>query len=350
MKLAHKIKRFFIALYHLFVAAGNGFIEDRITKLSAALAYYTIFSLTPLIIIIIAAASILFSNRLNPGTELFAQISAMVGDDAAKQIQGFVDSNNLKGKSTIGLIIGVVTLVIGSTAIFIEIQDSINLIWKVKAVPKKGWLKMLTNRLLSFSLIASLGFLLLVSLVLNSIVVGIGDKLAGLSSKIGIERVSEVFMLVVTNALTLAVVTAIFTIIFKVLPDVHLRWRPAIMGALFTAVLFSLGKYVIGIYIEKGNPGSAFGAASSIIVILVWIYYTSIILYFGAEFTQVYAEKYDSKGIRPTKYAVHTKIIVVEKEVKELPPQHPEETNKDADKPDEDDDDKSEDNDKAKGA
>jgi membrane protein len=204
----------------------------------------------------------------------------------------------------------------------------------VKAVPKKGWLKMLTNRLLSFSLIASLGFLLLVSLVLNSIVVGIGDKLSGLSSKIGIEKVSELFMLVVTNALTLAVVTAIFTIIFKVLPDVHLRWKPAIVGALFTAILFSLGKYLIGIYIEKGNPGSAFGAASSIIVILVWIYYTSIILYFGAEFTQVYAEKYHKDGMRPTKYAVHTRIIVEEKEVNQLPPQHPEKTNANADDPD----------------
>jgi membrane protein len=250
-------------------------------------------------------------------------------------LKSFVDQSNLSGKGTFGLILGIGTLVVGATAIFIEIQDSINLIWKVKAVPKKGWLKMLTNRLLSFSLIASLGFLLLVSLVLNSIVVGIGDKLAGFSSKIGVEKVSELLMLVVTNALTLAVVTAIFTIIFKVLPDVDLRWKPAIVGALFTAVLFSLGKYVIGIYIEKGNPGSAFGAASSIIVILVWIYYTSIILYFGAEFTQVYAEKYDRQGMRPSKYAVHTKIFIEEKEVQVLPPQHPEETNKDADKPDE---------------
>jgi membrane protein len=332
MKLAHKIKRFFIALYHLFVAAGNGFIEDRITKLSAALAYYTIFSLTPLIIIIIAAASILFSNRLNPGTELFAQISAMVGDDAAKQIQGFVDSNNLKGKSTIGLIIGVVTLVIGSTAIFIEIQDSINLIWKVKAIPKKGWKKMITNRLLSFSLIISMGFLLLVSLVVNSIVIGLGSKLGYIltNSKFGeaiplASDTTTLLIYVLNNAITLSAVTAVFMIIFKVLPDVDLKWKSAMIGALFTALLFSLGKYVIGIYIEKGNPGSAFGAASSIIVILLWIYYTSIILYFGAEFTQAYAEKYDG-GIRPSKYAVHTQITIVEEKVDVLPPQHPEQT------------------------
>jgi len=332
MRLVHKTKRFFIALYHLFVAAGKGFAEDRVTKLSAALAYYTIFSLTPLIIIIISAASIFFSNKLNPGTELFAQISDMVGKDAAKQLQGFVDNANLTGKSTIGLIIGVVTLIIGSTAIFIEIQDSINLIWKVKAVPKKGWKKMLTNRLLSFSLIISMGFLLLVSLVINSIVVSLGDKLGYLltNTEVGAaiplaSDTTTLLIYILNNAITLAAVSAVFMIIFKVLPDVNLKWKSALIGALFTALLFSLGKYLIGIYIEKGNPGSAFGAASSIIVILLWIYYTSIILYFGAEFTQAYAEKYDG-GISPSKYAVHTKITIVEEKVDVLPPQHPEET------------------------
>ncbi len=314
-----------MATYHLFVAAGKGFIEDKVMKLSAALAYYTIFSLTPLIIIIISAATLFLGDRMDPGSELFSEISQMVGSDAAAQLKSFVDQSNLSDKSSFGLAIGIITLVIGATAIFIEIQDSINQIWKVKAVPKRGWKKLITNRLLSFSLIASLGFLLLVSLVLNSIVVGIGDKLANYATKIGIERVSALFMLIVTNTLTLAVVTCIFAIIFKVLPDVDLKWKPAIVGALFTAILFSLGKYVIGVYIEKGNPGSTFGAASSIIVILVWIYYTSIILYFGAEFTQAYAEKFD-KGISPSKYAVHTKIIIVEKKVDVLPPQHPEET------------------------
>jgi membrane protein len=332
MKVLHQVRHFFIALYHLFIAAGKGFTEDRVMKLSAALAYYTIFSLTPLIIIILAAASILFSHKLNPGTELFAQISEMVGTDAAKSIQGFVENANLTGKSTIGLIIGLTTLVIGATAIFIEIQDSINLIWKVKAVPKKGWKKMLTNRLLSFSLIVSMGFLLLVSLVINSIVVGLGSKLGQLvaDSKIGevipvADNTTTLLIYILNNVITLAAVTAVFTIIFKVLPDVDLRWKSAIIGALFTALLFSLGKYLIGIYIEKGDPGSAFGAASSIIVILLWIYYTAIILYFGAEFTQAYAEKFDG-GISPSKYAVHTQITIVEKKVDVLPPQHPEDT------------------------
>ncbi|WP_158797764.1 YihY/virulence factor BrkB family protein [Pedobacter sp. L105] len=328
----HKIKHFFIALYHLFVAAGKGFIEDRIMKLSAALAYYTIFALTPLIIIIISAASIFFGNKINPGTELFSQISDMVGTDAAKQLQGFVQNANLSGKSTFGLIIGVVTLIVGATAIFIEIQDSINMIWKVKAIPKQGWVKMITNRLLSFSLIVSMGFLLLVSLVINSVVISLGSKLGYIitHTKVGhmiplASTTTTLLIYVLNNAITIAAVTSVFTIIFKVLPDVNLRWKSALMGSLFTALLFILGKYLIGIYIEKGNPASAFGAASSIIVILLWIYYTSIILYFGAEFTQAYAEKYDG-GIRPSKYAVHTQITVVEEKVDILPPQHPEQT------------------------
>lgn len=325
VRVLHKIKYFFVAIYHLFIAAGKGFMEDRVMKLSASLAYYTIFSLTPLIIIVLSAATLFFGDKMQTRDKFFVEVTELVGKPAATQIQGFVDHANKTGQSTIGLIIGIGTLIIGATAIFIEIQDSINLIWKVKAVPKKGWKKLITNRLLSFSLIASLGFLLLVSLVINSIVVGIGNKLTGYAAQVGIEEVSQLLVVILTNVLTLTVVAAIFTIIFKVLPDVNLKWKPAIVGALFTAVLFSVGKYAIGIYIEKGNPGSAFGAASSIIVILLWIYYTSIILYFGAEFTQAYAEKYD-KGIAPSKYAVHTKIVVVEQNVQSLPPQHPEDT------------------------
>jgi len=332
MKLLIKIKKFFIALYHLFVAAGKGFVEDRVTKLSAALAYYTIFSLTPLIIIILASATLFFGNKMETRDKFFVEVTELVGDKAATQLQQFVDNANKTGQSTIGLIIGIATLIVGATAIFIEIQDSINLIWKVKARPKKGWLKMITNRLLSFSLIVSMGFLLLVSLVINSVVVGLGDKLVSLLSESKIDEVVPVandtmalLIQILNNVITLAAVTAVFTIIFKVLPDVNIKWKSAVIGALFTAVLFSLGKYIIGIYIEKGNPGSAFGAASSIIVILLWIYYTSIILYFGAEFTQAYAEKYDG-GISPSKYAVHTQITIVEKKVDVLPPQHPDET------------------------
>lgn len=325
MKLLHKLKRFFVALYHLFIDAGKGFIEDRVMKLSAALAYYTIFSLTPLIIILLSAATLFFGEQMKTRDKFFNEVTELVGKDAATQIKGFVDHANKSGQSTIGLIIGVTTLIIGATAIFVEIQDSINLIWKVKAVPKKGWLKLLTNRLLSFSLIVSLGFLLLVSLVINSIVVGLGDKLVAIISDAKVDEVipvanktTQMLIYILNNIITLAAVTAVFTIIFKVLPDVSIKWRPAIIGALFTALLFSLGKYLIGIYIERSTAVTAFGAAGSIIVILLWIYYTAIILYFGAEFTQAYAHRYDS-GIKPSKYAVFTKITIVDQSVGVLP-------------------------------
>ncbi|MBG6236896.1 membrane protein [Pedobacter sp. CAN_A7] len=315
-----KIKSFFKSMGHLFMAAGKGFMEDKVTKLSASLAYYTIFALTPLLLIVIASATLFFGHELNPGTQLFEQLNDYIGEPATRQLQSYVINANLSGKSSFGLIIGIGTLVVGSTAIFIEIQDSINLIWKVKAIPKKGWKKMLVNRFLSFSLIVSLGFLLLVSLVVNSVIVALGNKVSQY-----IPEVTTLMMDLATRAVTLAVVTGIFAIIFKVLPDVLIKWKSAFVGALFTAVLFILGQAVIGIYLDKGNPGSAFGAAGSIIIMLLWIYYSSIILYFGAEFTQAYVEKYDG-GIVPSKYAVHTKIIIIEKEVDVLPPQHPEET------------------------
>ncbi|QIL38688.1 YihY/virulence factor BrkB family protein [Pedobacter sp. HDW13] len=332
VRVIHKIKYFFVAIYHLFIAAGKGFMEDRVMKLSASLAYYTIFSLTPLIIIVLSAATLFFGDKMKTRDKFFIEVTELVGKPAATQIQGFVEHANKTGQSTLGLIIGIGTLIVGATAIFIEIQDSINLIWKVKAMPKKGWIKMLTNRLLSFSLIVSMGFLLLVSLVINSVVVGLGDKLVSLISESKVDDVIPVandtmalIIYILNNALTLTAVTAVFTIIFKVLPDVNIKWKSAIIGALFTALLFSLGKYLIGIYIEKGSTVSAFGAAGSIIIILLWIYYTSIILYFGAEFTQAYAEKFDG-GISPSKYAVFTKITIVEKKVDVLPPQHPEDT------------------------
>lgn len=321
----NKIKGILVDIWHLFAGAGKGFNEDRIPKLSASLAYYTIFSLSPLIIIVIASASLIYSQDAIEN-KLFSQINELVGQQAAVQIQNFVANASLSGKSSFALIMGVIVLIIGATAVFTEIQDSINLIWKVKAKPKKEWKKLITNRLLSFSLIVSLGFLLLVSLVINSLVLSLGNKISDMIPEIS--QTTQFVILIINNIIAFAVVTGIFMVIFKVLPDVILKWKSAIVGAIFTALLFNLGKYVIGLYLAKANPGVVFGSASSLIIILVWIYYTAIILYFGAEFTQVYAEKYEN-GIQPSKYAVHLKTTTIEKKVDKLPPKHPEETKKD---------------------
>lgn len=320
MKIGKKVKSTLNDIWCLLIAAFKGFSEDRVMKLSAALAYYTIFSITPMIIILISAASIFYQENLNIRNMLFSQIGELVGTDAASQIQGFVANASLSGKSTFALTVGIILLVVGSTSMFIEIQDSINQIWRVRAIPKKGWLKLIVNRLLSFSLIVSLGFLLLVSLIINSIVISLGNRISRI-----IPDLNAYLIQIINDVLTFAAVMAIFMVIFKVLPDVILKWKTAAIGAFFTALLFTLGKFLIGVYIEKGNPGSVFGSAGSIVVILVWIYYTATILYFGAEFTQVYAEKFDG-GIKPSKYAVNLKTIIVEKEVKVLPAQHPEET------------------------
>ncbi|MEE1885081.1 YihY/virulence factor BrkB family protein [Pedobacter flavus] len=314
----NKIKSFFKITGQILMAAFKGFQEDRIMKLSAALAYYTLFSITPLIIIVISAAGILYGENITVQKQLFGEINELIGQNGANAIEGLVANASLSGKSNFALTVGIILLIVGGTTIFIEIQDSINLIWKVKAIPKKGWVKLILNRLVSFSLIVSLGFLLLVSLIINSIVIGLGAKLEQV-----FPNINSYILILINNAITLSVVTVIFTIIFKVLPDVILKWKTAIIGALFTALLFSLGKYLIGIYIEMSDPGSAFGSAGSIVIILVWIYYTAVILYFGAEFTQAYAEKMDN-GIEPSKYAVHLETIIIQKKVDVLPDQHSE--------------------------
>jgi membrane protein len=194
-------------------------------------------------------------------------------------------------------------------------QDSINQIWRVKAKPEKGWEKMLINRVLSFSMIMGLGFLLIASLIINGLILALSDQLSQYFPDLTI-LVINIFNV----GLTFIIISALFAIIFKFLPDVEIGWKDVRIGAFFTAILFIVGKFLIGIYIEKVGPGSAYGAAGSIIVILVWVYYTSAILYFGAEFTQVYSECYGGK-IKPASYAVHIIQTEEEETVKVLPPQ-----------------------------
>ncbi|MFT4093768.1 MAG: YihY/virulence factor BrkB family protein [Niabella sp.] len=314
-----KSKTFFKQVADILIASGKGFSEDKVPKLSSSLAYCTIFSMAPLLTIVIAAASLIYRKEIIEG-KIYTEVSKFTDSKIADQVQSLVSQASLSNKTTIALIIGIVSLIIGATAVFLEIQDSLNTIWKVKAKPRKGLAGLLTNRLKSFSLIISLGFLLLVSLILNNLLGSIQSRFQEL---IPIE--SGWLFFILNNVLTFIVTSFLFAVIFKVLPDVILKWKPAFIGAAFTTVLFAIGKFLIDLYITKSNPGAVFGAAGSIIIILLWVYYTSFILYFGAEFTQVYAEKY-SEGIKPSKYAVHLQITTEEKQVEALPPQHPEQT------------------------
>jgi membrane protein len=251
--------------------------------------------------------------------KLFQEINGLVGKPAALQIQDIIRQISLQKDSTFAVILGVITLFIGATGVFIEIQDSMNQIWRVKAKPEKGWKKMLINRVLSFSMVISLGFLLIASLIINGLILALSDQLSQYFPDLTI-LVINIFNV----GLSFIIISALFSVIFKFLPDVEIGWKDVRIGAFFTVTLFIVGKYLIGIYIEKVAPGSAYGAAGSIIVILVWVYYTSAILYFGAEFTQVYSERYGGK-IKPASYAVHIIQTEEEKIVKVLPPKENEE-------------------------
>ena len=309
------IKNFFKETWELLSATFSAFSNDRAMKLSASLAYYTIFSLAPLLIMLISLTSLIYGREAVQG-EVFNGINEFVGNEAAMQIQQAIQKVNSSGDSVLAIIISTATLFIGATGVFIEIQTSINMIWRVRAKPEKSWLKFIVNRLLSFSMIVGLGFLLLVSLIINGLVLALSQKLNSYFPDITILLVN-----LINLAITFIVITALFGIIFKFLPDVEIGWKDVSIGAVATALLFMIGRYLIGLYIEKAAPGSAYGAAGSLIIILVWIYYSSAILYFGAEFTQVYAEKYGRK-IRPSSYAVHLIQTVEEKEVDVLPNQH----------------------------
>lgn len=273
------------------------FMEDNGLKLSAALSYYTIFSIAPLLLVIIAVVSFVYGKEAFQG-ELFGQIRGLVGKEAAAQLQEIIKNAAISDKSGVASIVGGVTLLIGATGVFAEIQDSINYIWSIKSKPKKSWLQYLKNRLLSFSLIISLGFLLIVSLGVNTFVDLISDRLERYFSE-----VSVIIFSGLNIALVLVIITALFTVIFKVLPDGHVRWKECMVGAAFTAVLFAIGKFGISFYLGQQDLGATYGASASIVILLTWIYYSSIILYFGAEFTKVYA-RVDGEAISPNEHAV----------------------------------------------
>jgi len=283
--------------FSVFKESFSEFMDDNGLKLSAALSYYTVFSLAPMLLVIISMVSIFFGREAFQG-ELFGQISGLVGKEASLQLQEIIKNAAVSNKSFTAATVGVVTLLIGATGVFAEIQDSINYIWSIKSKPKKGWLQYLKNRLLSFSVIITLGFLLLVSLGVNALV----DLLSGRLERY-FSEVSVVIFSVLNVALVVVIITALFTVIFKVLPDGHLRWKECIVGAGFTALLFLIGKFGITFYLGQSDLGATYGTSASIVILLTWVYYSSIILYFGAEFTKVYARS-DGRGIEPNEHAV----------------------------------------------
>lgn len=283
----------------------TGFSDNKVTKLGGSLAYSTVFSMGPLLVVIISLCGMFLGREAVEG-KIYHSLEGFLGHNTAIELQDIIKKAAISGKSSIAVVIGSVTLLLGATSVFNEIQDSINDIWGIKPKPKKGWLQMIRNRFLSFSVIIGLAFVLLVSLMITSFVDGFSHRL-----QMYFASTTVVIFYIVNQVLTLIVVSFTFAVIFRVLPDAQIKWKDVAIGAVLTALLFMLGKFGISVYINKSNVGGTFGAAGSLVVMLLWIYYSSLILYYGAEFTKAYAIEYGSE-IKPNAYAVTTKQVEIE--------------------------------------
>lgn len=281
-------------------------LQDKAPQLGAALAYYTVFSLAPLILVLLAIVGFIFHD--DPGgawNKLTQQMSYFLDPSAMGVIQDIAQKASQPGKSTLASITGIALALFGASGVFGQLQDALNTIWGVKAKPSRGVWGFLRNRFLSFAMVAGICFLLLVSLTIEALLKGFSQYVQSVLSG-GI-----VIALAVYVIFDFAVVVLLFAMIFKFLPDVRVQWRDVWLGAVMTAILFGIGKWLLGFYLGSGAAGSAYGAASSLITLLLWVYYSSQILLFGAEFTQVYAQR-AGRAIKPSEYAVRVETREVE--------------------------------------
>ena len=286
------MRKLFSNLPNLLKLTYQEWKEDKASRLAAALAYYTIFSLAPLLIIVIAIAGF-FWQKAAVQSQVMSQIQGLVGVQGATFVSNLLTSASNPSRGIFATIIGFITLLLGALGAFNELQDALNTIWNVKEEETKGLVqslkKTLFNKLLSFAMILGIGFLLLVSLVISA-------GLSAVQTYLGsILPFSEFVSQLINLAISIAVIAVLFALIYKFLPDAEIAWRDVWLGAFVTAVFFSLGKTLIGLYLGSRAVGSSFGAAGSLVLLLVWIYYSAQILFFGAEFTQVYANTMGSR-------------------------------------------------------
>ncbi|WP_143164157.1 YihY/virulence factor BrkB family protein [Hymenobacter daecheongensis] len=273
------------------------FMTNNSFRHAAALSYYTIFSLPPLLIIVITVAGSLFGSEAVTG-QVFAQMKGLVGADSAKFIQDSINEFNRQERSGVAAVVGIGTLIFAATTFFVTLQESINDIWNLKVKPRNGIWQFIHDRFLSFGLILSVALLLLISFMISAVLSAFTGYLQRL-----LPDVTIILIRLIDFALSLGITTALFALIYRFLPDAIIRWRDVWMGAFITALLFVLGKFLIAAYISYADPGSAFGAAGSAIVLLVWVNYSSLIIFFGAEFTQEFADAYGQR-VQPKAHAV----------------------------------------------
>lgn len=276
------------------------FRADRPLELAAAVSYYSLLALAPIVLVSVALAALVFEREAVEG-QVVAEMRGLVGESGAEVIQTVLRSASSPVKNTFSLVIGIITLFVGATTVFVQVQDAMNRIWDVEAKPKQSaWWSFFRERLMSLAMVLGIGFLLLVSLLASAALAALGAW-AGSSF-----QGSPLVLGGIEAVLSLGVITLLFAMIFKWLPDAKVAWRNVWFGAMTTAVLFTLGKYLIGLYLGRASVGSAYGAAGSVVVMLVWVYYASLIVFFGAELTHVRSKRKEGR-IRPTKHAVKTR-------------------------------------------
>jgi membrane protein len=281
-------------------------LQDKAPQLGAALAYYTVFSLAPLVLVLLAIIGFLFrDDPADAWNKITQQMSYFLDPSALQVVQNIAQKASQPGKSVIATIIGVALALFGASGVFGQLQDALNTIWGVKAKPGTGIWGFLRARFLSFAMVAGICFLLLVSLAIEALLKGFSHYVQSVVPG-GI-----VIALTVYLVFDFAVVVLLFAMIFKFLPDVKIQWRDVWIGAVMTAIFFGIGKWALGLYLSSGAAGSAYGAASSLITLLLWVYYSSQILLFGAEFTQVYADR-AGRGVEPSEYAVRIQTSEIE--------------------------------------
>ena len=286
------------SIFKLLKEAFGEWQKDKVSILAAALAYYTVFSIAPLLVIAIAIAGAVFGQEAARG-EIVSQINYLVGEQGAKAIQTAVVDANQPQLGSVASIISIVVLFIGASGVFAQLQTALNTVWNVRVKPNAGIWEFIRKRLLSFGMVLSIGFLLLVSLILSTFLAAISKLNFGFISNFGPLWQGINFLV------SFGLITLLFALIYKYLPDVKIRWKDVWIGAIITTLLFVLGKFVIGLYLGRSTLGSAYGAAGSLIVFLAWVFYSTQILLFGAELTQVYTRKYGS-DIRPDSHAERT--------------------------------------------
>lgn len=280
----------------------KGFTNDNVTKLSASLAYATIFAIVPFLTFIVTFGS-WFEQDLS--SQVYGTMNELLGSEVTSQVQSIIQNTVESGNSTTARIISLGVMIFGATAIFAEMQTSLNTVWGIKPKPRKGWLHYLKNRVLSFSIILILGFLLLITLSVSTLINSVRQQLIDY-----FPGITAIVFQIIGIMLNILVVATLFILIFKILPDAKIKFKDVMIGGIVTTILFLIGQLAISIYLGTRNTMSVYGAAAFLVILLTWIYYSSIIVYIGAEFTKAWANEIGGK-IYPDEYAVSTRIVEI---------------------------------------